>query len=163
MVFVDEEICDGSSDDGLADECAQYVAAAEHSHQDAFQLDFGSSRPGKIDKDGNPIITVVDRTGIHEISVRWCFCPDAAGHDMQMIAAGLFPATFWNSKTAFTFRALEEFHLDNLECKTTPGQYISCLRRLTSDEFLNAVPVGQAAIYADGRLTDRYRIDIESC
>ena len=69
-VFVDEEICDGSSDDGLADECAQYVAAAEHSHQDAFQLDFGSSRPGKIDKDGNPIITVVDRTGIHEIGVR---------------------------------------------------------------------------------------------
>ena len=90
VVFVDEEICDSSSNDGLADKCAQYAAAAEHSYQDAFQLDFGSSRPGKIDKDGNQIITVIDRTGIHKIGVRWCCCPDAAGHDMQMMVAGLF-------------------------------------------------------------------------
>ena len=82
---------------------------------------------------------------------------------MQMMVAGLYPATFRNPKTAFTFWALEEFHLDNLECKTTPGQYISRLRRLTSDEFPNAVLMGQAIISADGRLNDRYRINIRSC
>ena len=32
-----------------------------------------------------------------------------------------------------------------------------------SDEFSNVVLVGQAAISADGRLTSRYKINIESC
>jgi len=58
------------------------------------------------------------------------------------MAAGLFPATFQNLKTAFTHRVLEEFHLDNLECKTTPSQFFSHLRRLMNNEFPNTVPVG---------------------
>ena len=82
---------------------------------------------------------------------------------MQLMAAGLFPATFRDPKTAFTFWVLEEFHLDNLECKTTPNQFFSRLRRLSSDEFPNAVPVGQVSISADSRLTCRYRTDIGSC
>ncbi|KAI9443043.1 hypothetical protein H4582DRAFT_1808630 [Lactarius indigo] len=89
---------------------------------------------------GNQIITVIDRSGIHEIGVSWCFCPEAPEHDMQLMMAGLFPATFRNPKTAFTFRVLEDFHLDNLECKTTPSQFFSRLRRLTNDEFPNSVP-----------------------
>ena len=136
MDFNYEEEFEGSSDDILADE---YPAAID---EDAFQLGFGSSRPGKNDKDGNPVITIIDRSGIHEIGVRWCCCLDAPERDMQLMAAGLFPATFQNPKTAFTFRVLEEFHLDNLECKTTPSQFYSRLRRLTSDKFQNAVPVG---------------------
>jgi len=82
---------------------------------------------------------------------------------MQMLAAGLFPAMFRNPKTAFTFQVLEEFHLDNLECKTTPSQFFSCLRRLTSDEFPNTMPVSQAGISADSRLTCRYRTNTKSC
>jgi len=157
MDFDYEEEFEGSSDDMLADECQ---AAAE---QGPFQLGFGSSRPGQNDKDGNPVLTIIDRSGIHEIGVRWCCCPNAPERDMQLMAAGLFPATFRNPKTAFTFRVLEEFHLDNLECKTTPGQFISRLRRLTSEEFPNTVPVGQAYISPGSRLTCRYRIDIGSC
>ncbi|KAI9435991.1 hypothetical protein H4582DRAFT_1817148, partial [Lactarius indigo] len=97
-------------------------------------------KPGRHDKEGNQIITVIDRSGIHEIGVSWCFCPEAPKHDMQLMMAGLFPATFRNPKTAFTFRVLEDFHLDNLECKTTPSQFFSRLRRLTNDEFPNSVP-----------------------
>ena len=141
-----------SSDDILADE---YSAAVD---QDAFQLSFGSSRPGRNDREGNPVITVIDRSGVHEIGVRWCCCPEAPKRDIQLMAVGLFPATFRNPKTAFTFRVLEEFHLDNLECKTTPSQFISRLNRLTSDEFPNTVPVGSAAISPDGKLTCTYRI-----
>jgi hypothetical protein len=40
------------------------------------------------------------------------------------MAAGLFSATFQNPKTVFTFWVLKEFHLNNLECKTTPSQFI---------------------------------------
>lgn len=157
MYFDEEEECDGSSDEMLADE---YPAAID---QDALKFGLGSSNPRQIDKEDDPVITIVDRSGVHEIGVRWCCCANAPERDMQLMAAGLFPATFRNPKTAFTFRVLEEFHLDNLECKTTPSQFFSRLRRLTSDEFPNAVPVGEAGISADGRLTGRYRIDIGSC
>jgi hypothetical protein len=117
----------------------KYVPAANH---DGLQLNFGGAKPGRNDKDGNPIITVIDRSGVHEIGVSWCCCPEAPERDMQLMAAGLFPATFHNPKTAFTFRVLQEFHMDNLECKTTPSQFFSRLRRLTNDEFPNTVPVG---------------------
>jgi len=135
MDFSDEEECNDSSDDILADECLTVV------DREAFEPGFGS-KAGKNDKDGNPVITIIDRSGVHEIGVRWCCCLDAPGRDMQLMAAGLFPATFRNPRTAFTFRVLEEFHLDNLECKTTSSQFFSRLKRLTSHEFPNAVPVG---------------------
>jgi hypothetical protein len=67
--------------------------------------------------------------------------------------AGLFPVMFHNPKTAFTFRVLEEFHLDNLECKTTPSQFFSHLWRLTNEEFPNIVPMRVLSVSADGRLT----------
>ncbi|KAN0128326.1 hypothetical protein V8E53_013831 [Lactarius tabidus] len=60
---------------------------------------------------------------------------------MQLMMAGLFPATFHNPKTAFTFWVLEDYHLDNLECKTTPSQFFSCFRRLTNNEFPNTIPL----------------------
>jgi hypothetical protein len=147
MGFDYEEECEGSSDDILADE---YSAAVD---QGVFQLGFGSSKPGQSDKNHGPVITVIDRSGVHEIGVRWCCCLNAPERNMQLMAAGLFPATFRNPKTAFTHRVLEEFHLDNLECKTTPSQFFSRLRRLTSDEFPNTVPVGHASISADSGLT----------
>jgi hypothetical protein len=83
------------------------------------------------------------------------------------MTAGLFPATFNNPKTAFTFRVLEDFHLDNLECKTTPSQFFSRLRRLTNDEFPNTVPVSGLSMYPE-RLTnwqtqDRYRELLRVC
>ncbi|KAH8993769.1 hypothetical protein EDB92DRAFT_1815425 [Lactarius akahatsu] len=53
-------------------------------------------------------------------------------------------STFHNPKTVFTFRVLEDFHLDNLECKTTPSQFFSHLRRLTNDEFPNTVLIGES-------------------
>ncbi len=151
-----EEECETSGNDSdiLVDE---YPAAA---NQGDLRLGFSSSKP---EQNSNPVITIIDRSGVHEIGVRWCCCPDAPEQDMQLMAAGLFPASFRNPRTAFTFQVLEEFHLDNLECKTTPSQFFSRIRRLTSDEFPNTVPVGQPSTSADKRLTSRNRIDIGSC
>jgi CxC2 like cysteine cluster associated with KDZ transposases len=128
-----DEECQEISDDALQDATA--------ANRDGLCLGFGSSKPGCKDKEGNPIITIVDRSGVHEIGVSWCCCPEAPERDMQLMMAGLFPATFRNPKTAFTFKVLEDFHLDNLECKTTASQFFSRLRRLTNDEFPNTVPV----------------------
>ena len=115
----------------------------------AADLGFGSSKPGCKETEGKPIMTVVDRSGVHEIGISWCRCPGAPERDIQLMMAGLFPATFHNPKTAFTFQVLEDFHLDNLECKTTPSQFFSRLRRLTNDEFPNTVPVGRYSVSAD--------------
>jgi hypothetical protein len=152
----DEEYQD-ASDSNLQDE---FAAATD---EDALQFGFGSPNPGRNDENGNPIITVVDRSGVHEIGVSWCSCPEAPERDMQLMMAGLFPATSRNPKTAFTFRVLEDLHLDNLECKTTPSQFFSRLRRLTNDEFPNTVPVRSAGKSVNGRLTGRLRTDIGSC
>ncbi|KAF8261272.1 hypothetical protein EI94DRAFT_1773466 [Lactarius quietus] len=85
-------------------------------------------------------MTVVDRFSVYEIGVSWCHCSGAPKHKMQLMMSGLFLATSHNPKTAFTFHVLEDFHLDNLECKTTPNQFFSHQRRLTNDEFPNTVP-----------------------
>jgi hypothetical protein len=130
----------------------EYTSAAAPG-QDGDYLGFDSPKPGHKDKDGNPIITVIDRSGVHEIGVIWCGCFEAPDRDMQLMMAGLFPATFRNPKTAFTFQALGDFHLDNLECKTTPSQFFSRLRRLTNDEFPNTVPVGCVTPFANRNLT----------
>ena len=130
-------------------------------HDGTADLGFGSSKPGHCDKDRNLIMTVVDWSGVHEIGVSWCHCPGALKHDMQLMMAGLFPATFHKPKTAFTFRVLEDYHLDNLECKTTTSQYFR--RRLTNDKFPNTVPVWQFSISVDGRLMGKLRTDIGSC
>src|SRR5260370_695576 len=157
MDFNYEEERKGISNDRLADE---YRAAVQ---QGAFQLGFSSSKAGKTDKDGNQVIIIIDRSRVHEIGIRWCCCPNAPKRDMQLMAAGLFPATFRNPKMAFTFRGLRAVNLDNLECKTTRSQFIGRLRRLTSDEFPNTVLVGQASMSADIILICRYRTDIGSC
>jgi hypothetical protein len=122
MDFSNEEEFEGGSNNILADE---YQVAVD---QKAFQLGFRDSRPGEKDKNSNPIIIIIDRSGVHEIGIRWCCCLNAPKRDMQLIMVGLFPATFQSPKMAFMFWALEEFHLDNLECKITPSQFFSHLK-----------------------------------
>src|SRR5258708_29918577 len=60
---------------------------------------------------------------------------------MQLFQAGLFPASFTRPKTAFTFRVLDDFLLDNLECGTSAMNYYSKLRQMTSSMFPHLVPV----------------------
>ncbi len=74
--FNHKEECEGSSDNILADE---YLAAVD---QGTFQLGFSSSKPRQNNKNGGSVITVIDRSGVHEIGVRWCHCLNAAEHDM---------------------------------------------------------------------------------
>ena len=76
MDFDYGEESNGSSNDILEEE---HLAPVD---QGAFQFGFGSSKPGQNDKDGNPVITIINRSGVHEIGVRWCCCPNAPEHDM---------------------------------------------------------------------------------
>ncbi|KAG2129666.1 uncharacterized protein EDB93DRAFT_1243406 [Suillus bovinus] len=83
----------------------------------------------------HPAITIVDKYGVHSLSISYCQCPGALSWDMQLFQAGLFPASFTRPKTAFTFSVLDDFLLDNLECGTSAMNYYSKIQRLTSSIF----------------------------
>ncbi|KAG1884747.1 hypothetical protein F4604DRAFT_1676839 [Suillus subluteus] len=66
----------------------------------------------------------------------------AAAQDLpELFKMGLFPASFTRPKTAFTFALLDDFILDNLECRTSAMNYYSKLKRITSSVFPHLVPL----------------------
>ncbi|KAG1734430.1 uncharacterized protein EDB91DRAFT_1238429 [Suillus paluster] len=85
-------------------------------------------------------MVIVDKSGVHRLEVRCCDCPDAMSPDIQMFQHGFFPASFNKPKTVFTFRVLDDFLLDNLECGTSAMNYYSKLQRMSSSMFPHLVP-----------------------
>ena len=92
---------------------------------------------------GNPLITVVHQSGIFDMAILYCVCTNGVDNDEQLMNAGLFPSSYKQIETAFTFSVLDDFLTDNLECKTTAQQYFSKLQSLTDHLFPNSVPVSQ--------------------
>ena len=86
-------------------------------------------------------MTIVDCQGVIEMEVLFCACSKSVGMNEQLLKAGLFPATFKQIETVFTFSVLDNFLTDNLECKTTAQQYYSKLQSMTSSMFPDLVPV----------------------
>ena len=86
-------------------------------------------------------IVVIASTGIFKRSVQWCKCPNAPERHIQLLRSRLFPATFKNPKTAFTFDVLDDFRLDALECNTSALNFMSKLARRTHPIFPGAAPV----------------------
>ncbi|KAH9011266.1 hypothetical protein EDB85DRAFT_1847414, partial [Lactarius pseudohatsudake] len=101
--------------------------------------DAAASRKRTTDS-GNPLFTVVDQGGIFDMEVVFCICSELDNTDEQLLQAGLFPATFKQIETLFTFSVLEDFLVDNLECKTTAQQFYAKLQNMTSKMFPNNVP-----------------------
>ncbi|KAG2100186.1 uncharacterized protein F5147DRAFT_582246, partial [Suillus discolor] len=86
-------------------------------------------------------ITVVDKSRVYSIMIRFCQCLNACTPDKQLFKMGMFPASFTRPKTAFTFLVLDGFALDNLECGTSAMNYYNKLRRMTSSISPHLVPV----------------------
>lgn len=86
-------------------------------------------------------ITVVDTTGVHFWNITYCNCPDAGAIHFQLLGAQLFSASITNPRTVFTFRVLDDFLRDNVECGTSAMNYFSKLRRITSSAFPHLVVV----------------------
>ncbi|KAG2102537.1 uncharacterized protein F5147DRAFT_580924, partial [Suillus discolor] len=91
-------------------------------------------------KNNKAMTTIVDKSGVHTHIVKYCTCPEADTADIQLFNMGLFPASFIEPKTAFTFDVLNDFLLDNLECGTSAMNYYSKLRRMTTSVFPHLVP-----------------------
>lgn len=91
----------------------------------------------------DPCITIVDVTGVHFITVNYCSCLGSPPAHLQLLRQKLFPATIKSPRTCFTFGVLDDFIRDNLECGTSAMNYYSKIRRITSNVFPDAVPVGR--------------------
>ena len=60
---------------------------------------------------------------------------------LQLLRCRLFPSTTMKPQTAFTFDVLDQFLMDELECKTSASSFYSKLRRLTNSTFPDSLPV----------------------
>jgi len=106
-----------------------------------------------VEDDGSPphlarprdrsCLTVVHTNGVHFCDIRYCSCDGSEDSHLQLMMAGLFPATTKSPRTAFTFQVLDDFIRDNVECGTTAMNYYSKLQRVTSNAFPHAVPVSK--------------------
>ena len=87
-------------------------------------------------------LIIVSSNGIFKRSVRWCQCATNSNHYVQLLLhAKLFPASFKNPKTAFTFEVLDHFWIDALECKTAAMNFMNKLQRISDEAFPSRVPV----------------------
>ncbi|KAI1784903.1 hypothetical protein LXA43DRAFT_900842, partial [Ganoderma leucocontextum] len=86
------------------------------------------------------MFVIVDSSGIHEIHIVFCSCPNGGQEDLQLLDMEYYPATITSPRTAFTFRALDDFLLANKECNVPPRNYYSLLRHFTNNVFPHMVP-----------------------
>ncbi len=84
----------------------------------------------------------VDISGVFQRRIQPCVCINAPPLHLQLFQMELFPATITKPSTAFTFRLLDQFHLESMECKTPANSFYSKLRRCTNEAFPSSVPVG---------------------
>jgi hypothetical protein len=108
-------------------------------------------RPPNTDAMGNQFLTVIDTTGIHHMPFVHCFCNGRKDVDILLMELGLFPASFKDVETVFTFEVLDDFRIENLECKVSAWQYFNKLRRITCPFF----PTSVANRYAELRRASR--------
>ncbi|KAG6327448.1 hypothetical protein ID866_11642 [Astraeus odoratus] len=89
---------------------------------------------------GNPILVIIDCSGHHYLLVRLCQCSNAPEMYIQLLHAGLYPASQKSPHTAFTFQVLDDFRIENLESKIPDFTYSQKLRRITYPTFPHFAP-----------------------
>ena len=111
---------------------------------DNFPNDYQPSQPSATTTQSGTRshLIIVSSTGIFRRSIRWCHCATSPGQYVQLLLqAKLFPASFKNPKTAFTFEVLDHFRVDALECKTAAMNFMSKIQRIIDEVFPSKVPV----------------------
>ena len=90
---------------------------------------------------GNDFVTIVHNNGFHSLPIVWCDCDGrSCDRDLQLLDLDLYPATYDNVKTIFTFACLDDHRFSNLECKSSHYEYHQKLKRLTCPEYPDRAP-----------------------
>ena len=86
-------------------------------------------------------MVIVTSNGVFHCQIRWCHCPGGPDDHIQLLQLHLFPASINRPSTTFTFKLLDHFHIDAMECKTATMNFFAELRRTTNGAFPASVPV----------------------
>lgn len=86
-------------------------------------------------------ILVVDSTGISHHYFHFCTCRNAKSTLEQLVQARLFPASYENVATVFTFQTLDDYLLESTACKMTGNAFWAKIKRRTNNAFPDDVPV----------------------
>ncbi|KAJ7772710.1 hypothetical protein DFH07DRAFT_953170 [Mycena maculata] len=87
---------------------------------------------------GDDFVIVHDH-GVHEVGLDYCGCGRSGTEPVQLLRAGLFPATSKLPRTAATFSVLRRFHLLSFESKCSAYEFYYSLARETDNTGLEAV------------------------
>ncbi|KAG1720178.1 uncharacterized protein EDB91DRAFT_1000901, partial [Suillus paluster] len=89
---------------------------------------------------GATSMTIMHSIGIFTHNIFWCQCHGSEPQQhVQLLNAGLFPASISHPQTAFTFEVLDHFLIDALECKTSAMSFfpkLHCLTNNASPDFV---------------------------
>ncbi|KAF9491576.1 hypothetical protein BDN71DRAFT_1433878 [Pleurotus eryngii] len=88
-----------------------------------------------MDADQNPYTLFAHTNGLHLLPYIQCGCGGLQERITGAVQMQLMPASFTIFKTMFTFDILEDFHLANLECKTSAYQYYQLLRNFKANHI----------------------------
>ena len=78
-------------------------------------------------------------SSVYQNKVQWCDCSDAPAGYIQLFRTGMFPVSFKQPESAFTFDLLHYYNIDSLECKTSAMSFYQKLKRLSSNAFPDKV------------------------
>ncbi len=101
-----------------------------------FELGHGGARCAKTLRSTRPM-TVVDSHGMQDMHVRFCGClVDNGGtipNSIQLLEAGLWPASWDLPRTAFSLQVLREYHLLAMQAHTNALDFFNVIKHLTDD------------------------------
>jgi CxC2 like cysteine cluster associated with KDZ transposases len=84
---------------------------------------------------------VIDINAIHSVSLAFCDCENAQQRYVQLLHAGLFPATVLELKTAATFHVLKHFQMLSFMSKVSAFEFYHSIARQTDNSGSNPPPV----------------------
>jgi hypothetical protein len=90
-------------------------------------------------------MNVIHTNGVHATKIRFCCC-STVDRTVQLMRAGLFPASATYPQTAFSFAVLKQFQMHTRQSRASTFDWIISLRRFTDNVLPQNVSVSQAFI-----------------
>ncbi|KAJ6532232.1 hypothetical protein DFH09DRAFT_1092897 [Mycena vulgaris] len=91
--------------------------------------------PNPSPSQGDAFVVINDH-GVHEIALDYCGCASSGTPTVQLLRAGLYPATTTNPRSAATINVLRRFHLLAFESKCSAYEFYYSLARETDNTGL---------------------------
>lgn len=116
----------------------------------------GCSHPGKrcrsrAEPEKTKTMTVLHCNGFQKCQISYCSCLPEGGFfseaaAVQLVKAGLFPASFKQPQTVFTLEVLEEFRHLSHHAKVNGRDFIATKTRMTNNAFRKEVSVSLTCV-----------------